>query len=176
MKKKGFAVGIMVLTVLSPIIVLSEAIGVFIKGVNDGAKLAGKQDYNKIVILNGKVIVGKGQPEKSPKSLLNMATMEEIKGNKHYSEQRYDEGKVHYNEALQLCKNILKNFPPSDEAWKIETESGIEKLKIKLSGVVAWDGSFIAYDNGTEGHPHRSYVGFQGQRKGCNLAGGQGIL
>ncbi len=98
------------------------------------------------VVLSGKVTVGKAKPQKSPKSLLNMATREEIKGNKHYSEHRYDEAKVHYKKALQLYNNILKSFPGSDEALKIERESIVEKLK---AGEMDRDGPFIAYNNGT---------------------------
>ena len=101
------------------------------------------------VVLSGKVAVGKGKPQKSPKSLLNMATREKIKGNRHYSEQRYEEGKAHYQKALQLYNTILKSFPGSDEALQIERESMIENLEPKTLAEIVRDGRFIAPGDGT---------------------------
>ena len=101
------------------------------------------------VVLSGKVAVGKGKPQKSPKSLLNTAAREEIKGNKYYSEHRYDKGKTHYKKALQLYDNILKSFPGSNEALKIEKESIIENLESIVSAEIIRDGHFIAPGNGT---------------------------
>jgi len=122
------------------------------------------------VVLSGKVAVGIGKPQKRPKSLLNMATSEEIKGNKHYSEQRYEEGKAHYKKAVQLYNNILKSFPGSDEALKIEKESIIENLESKTLGIIydsrtglEW---YVGPDKGTTSDEAKSWV------ENLNVGGG----
>jgi len=57
MKKAGISVGIMALTILAPIIVLSGAIDVLIKGVDDGVKTSKQQDY-KEAVMNAKLQFG----------------------------------------------------------------------------------------------------------------------